>query len=119
LLAHAVTTKWRGRVVAISLLRQSPGREAWFPLCRSSSPPHTPDSKEETIRPTAISQPTKVTDLQPKNLRAKCQKQLTDVPCKPQRFNFEFDRDALDTVLPNIRRAGYPANPKAGYRISG
>jgi hypothetical protein len=28
-------------------------------------------------------------------------------------------RDAPDTVLPHIRPAGYPANPKAGYRISG
>jgi hypothetical protein len=29
-------------------------------------------------------------------------------------------RDAQDTVLPDIRLAGYPANPvRAGYRISG
>jgi hypothetical protein len=28
-------------------------------------------------------------------------------------------RDAPDTVLPDIRLAGYPANPKAGYQISG
>jgi hypothetical protein len=28
-------------------------------------------------------------------------------------------RDAPNTVLPDIWPAGYPANPKAGYRIFG
>jgi hypothetical protein len=34
-------------------------------------------------------------------------------------MNRLLTRGALDTVLPDIRPAGYPATPKAGYRISG
>jgi hypothetical protein len=40
------------------------------------------------------------------------------MPFKNDSLCIEF-RDALDTVLPDIRRAGYPVHPKAGYRISG
>jgi hypothetical protein len=33
--------------------------------------------------------------------------------------SFVISRDAPVLILPDIQPAGYPANPKAGYRISG